>query len=91
MTTLLIYLLQTLLNEQDRQKIVSEDYKTTFLQDATTSKIKTTTFYFNDAGKLRALTAEIAQDTAAHYALQQILAKYKDDVIEREAPMREQE
>jgi hypothetical protein len=49
-----LYLLQTLLNEQDRQKIVSEDYKTAFLQDAT-SKIKTTTFYLKDAGKLKAL------------------------------------
>jgi hypothetical protein len=37
MTTLLIYLLQTLLNEQGRQKIVSEDYKkTAFLHERMT-------------------------------------------------------
>jgi hypothetical protein len=121
-------LLQTLLNEQDRQKIVSEDYKTAFLQDAT-SKIKTTTFYLKDAGTLKALpfmkvdarlkplledmvvsksligllltvagniiqadmTVDIAQGTAAHQVLQQILSKYNDDVIEKEAPMGEQE
>jgi hypothetical protein len=47
-------LLQTLLNEEDHRKIVSEDYKTAFLQDAS-SKLKTTAFYLKDANKLKVL------------------------------------